>query len=522
MRQIGPYEILGELGRGSMAIVFRAFDPMIQRTVAIKVVRLPDHASPTDKEQYRQRILREIRSVGRLSHAGIVVIHHSAEDQGFPYIVMEFLEGQILDKLIDSGPLDKPAALPLIKQISEALDYAHQQGVIHRDIKPANIMVRADRTVKIMDFGIAKAAEAIPLTEAGSLLGTPLYMSPEQVLSKPLDGRADQFSLAVVAYCMLTKHKPFVAENMGTLFKKLLHEQAPSPSSINPALPQNVDGVFAKALAKQPGDRYMTCSDFAHALEAAWSQHSLHEATITTPTVLIQHTATMGEHPAHGLRMKVNPKDGLTYVWIPAGTFGMGCSAKDGECSENERPSHQVTITKGFWIGQTAVTQAAYQAVMGRNPSRFKGADRPVDTISWAEAQNYCELVGMRLPTEAEWEYAARAGSDEPRYGALDAIAWYRGNSGGETHPAGQKQPNAWGLYDVLGNVWEWVADWYEDKYPNKAQQDPSGPRNGLYRVLRGGSWDFGPGGMRVSFRGKYVPEARSGIFGFRCAGDLL
>ena len=161
----------------------------------------------------------------------------------------------------------------------------------------------------------------------------------------------------------------------------------------------------------------------------------------------------------------VNPRDGLTYVWIQQGTFQLGCLPGDSECRAEEKPAHQVTITTGFWMGQTEVTQEAYQHVMGTNPSFFKGAKLPVEEIIWNDAQSYCLKVDMRLPTEAEWEYAARAGGNRSRYGDLDGIAWYNANSGSKTHEVGLKQANAWGLHDTLGNVLEWVADWYSD-YP--------------------------------------------------------
>ena len=178
---------------------------------------------------------------------------------------------------------------------------------------------------------------------------------------------------------------------------------------------------------------------------------------------------------ASRLRTMVNPKDGLTYVWIPAGTFTMGCSAGDGQCYDDEKPAHQVTIASGFRMGRTTVTQEAYQRVAGKNPSHFKGAQLPVDSVNWNEAQNYCRAVGMRLPTEAEWEYAARAGSSGSRYGDIDQIAWYVGNSGGKTHEVMQKQPNAWGLYDTLGNIRQWTTDLPTREYSVKVQAN-NGP----------------------------------------------
>ncbi len=214
---------------------------------------------------------------------------------------------------------------------------------------------------------------------------------------------------------------------------------------------------------------------------------------------------------------KVNPKDGLSYVWIPPGTFMMGCSPGDTQCSSDEKPAHQVTITRGFWFGQTPVTQQAYQRVTGQNPSRFKGADLPVETVNWDEAKAYCAAVGGRLPTEAEWEYAARAGSTGARYGNLDKIAWYSENSGGKTHEVGQKLANAFGLYDMLGNVWQWVADWSGEYQPG-AQADPSGAESGP--APRGGSWDSWEEEMRVSYRLRVDPDVRNNGIGLRCVGE--
>ena len=215
---------------------------------------------------------------------------------------------------------------------------------------------------------------------------------------------------------------------------------------------------------------------------------------------------------------RVNPNDGLTYVWIPPGTFRMGCSPGDTECTDDEKPAHSVTISKGFWLGQTEVTQSAYQKLTGNNPSALKGNSLPVEKVSWTEASAYCKAAGGRLPTEAEWEYAARAGSTAARYGALDAIAWHSGNGQERTHEVGEKLKNGFALYDMLGNVWEWTADWYGYYTPNEAT-DPKGPASGSARLLRGGSWGFGPRVVRLSIRNKNAPSNRFSDFGFRCVG---
>jgi formylglycine-generating enzyme required for sulfatase activity len=215
-----------------------------------------------------------------------------------------------------------------------------------------------------------------------------------------------------------------------------------------------------------------------------------------------------------------NPKDHLPYVFIAPGTFTMGCSPGDSDCLADEKPARPVAITKGFWIGQTEATQAAYARVMkGDNPSSFKGANLPVETVSWNEADAYCRAVDMRLPTEAEWEYAARAGNTSERYGDIDKIAVYNAIS---TAAVGSKVPNAWGLYDMLGNVWEWTNDWYDEEYyKNSRKDDPPGPSQRLEKVVRGGAWDGSPLGVRASVRGRLVPTYRDSSIGFRCAGEL-
>ena len=214
---------------------------------------------------------------------------------------------------------------------------------------------------------------------------------------------------------------------------------------------------------------------------------------------------------------KVNPKDGLTYVWIPPGTFQMGCSPGDTECFDNEKPAHRVTITKGFWLGQTTVPQQAYQRIAGKDPANHKGPNFPVEEVDWDEATAYCKAIGGRLPTEAEWEYAARAGTTGARYGKLDDIAWYDANSGGASHEPAQKLPNAFGLYDMLGNAWQWMADWFGD-YPAGPQTDPTGPSSGQYREPRGGSWGSTARLTRASYRGYVEQSHRGGKLGIRCA----
>ncbi|MBF0461737.1 MAG: formylglycine-generating enzyme family protein [Magnetococcales bacterium] len=227
---------------------------------------------------------------------------------------------------------------------------------------------------------------------------------------------------------------------------------------------------------------------------------------------------------------------GMAFVLIPSGSFTMG--APSGPDAKNlnydEVPQHPVAISKAFYLGKYEVTQAQWESIMGNNPSEFKGADRPVEKVNFVDVQQFVKRLNekegtevYRLPTEAEWEYAARAGTTtrfpwgESECGA-ELFAWYDANSGKQTHPVGQKQPNAWGLYDMEGNVWEWVQDWHDGRYyENTPGNDPTGPEKGSYRVFRGGSWEYEPALLRPSYRNDSRPDRRYNDLGFRLARTI-
>ncbi len=211
-----------------------------------------------------------------------------------------------------------------------------------------------------------------------------------------------------------------------------------------------------------------------------------------------------------------SPPPGM--VFVAGGTFQMGSSRGDSD----EKPIHTVTVSS-FYMDKTEVTQAEYRKVMGKNPSNFSGCDDcPVENVSWNDANAYAQKVGKRLPTEAEWEYAARGGNKSKGYtysggNNLDAVGWYNDNSGSKTHPVAQKQPNELGLYDMSGNVWEWCSDWYDKGYYSRSpQNDPQGPNSGIYRVLRSGGWGNGGSSCRVANRSRLRPVSWSNACGFR------
>jgi serine/threonine protein kinase len=259
--RFGRYEILSELGRGAMGVVYKARDPKINRIVAVKTISLAGQPAE-DELDYRQRFFREAEAAGRVSHPGIVTIFDVGEEPETraPYIVMEFVNGESLDKVLskdDAHKLPVETALRLALELAEALDCAHRQGVVHRDLKPANILMTEDGHAKIADFGVAKL-NLSNQTLAGRALGTPAYMSPEQLNGEAVDGRSDLFSLGVILYTVLTGHRPFQGNSALTVsFKVVNHEPMP-PTLFDTALPEGLDAIIARAMAKDPADRYQS------------------------------------------------------------------------------------------------------------------------------------------------------------------------------------------------------------------------------------------------------------------------
>jgi diguanylate cyclase (GGDEF)-like protein len=280
---LGRYEIIEELGRGAMGIVYKAYDPLIERFVAIKTINLRV-LSETERSEYAARFYQEAKAAGHLSHPNIVTIYDLGESGNVAYIAMELMEGRELQEMIyGKGRLLVTDALNIAIQVAAGLSYAHQRGVVHGDIKPSNIMVLGDNLVKIADFGIAKMASShqISSTESrqeDSVYGTPPFMSPEQIQGKSTDARSDIFSLGVVLYYMLTDRLPFPEEDIDLLRHQIAGADPEKPSSINPGIPEALDAVIYKCLEKTPDDRYKNANDLANDLRSCRSA-MLHAAT---------------------------------------------------------------------------------------------------------------------------------------------------------------------------------------------------------------------------------------------------
>ena len=270
MDRVGRYQITRELGRGAMGVVYLAVDPTIGRHVAIKTIRLSEVNDPDERAKLRERLFREARSAGILSHPGIVTIYDMEEKGDTAFIAMEFVDGPTLDQLLSKRePLAPEQLMSILRQTAAALDYAHAKGIVHRDIKPANIMIASDGAVKITDFGIAKVTTSQQYTQTGTILGTPNYMSPEQVQGLAVTGRADQFSLAVIAFEMLTGDRPFTGEHLTTVVYKIVAEDPPPVQRLNPTLGPQIDAVLRHGLMKKPEARYSLCIEFVNGLDAA-------------------------------------------------------------------------------------------------------------------------------------------------------------------------------------------------------------------------------------------------------------
>jgi eukaryotic-like serine/threonine-protein kinase len=647
--RLGHYEVLEVLGRGGFGIVVKAFDEMLHRVVAIKVMSVQLAAtSPA-----RKRFLREARASAAVRHEHVVAIH-AVEEQPIPYLVMEYIAGETLQQKLDRvGPLDVPDVVRLGRQIAAGLAAAHAEGLIHRDVKPGNILLETgvEPRVKITDFGLARAADDASLTQSGVIAGTPMYMAPEQAAGEHIDQRADLFSLGSVLYVMCSGRPPFRASTTLAVLKRVA-EDTPRPiREIIPEVPEWLCAIIAKLHEKAPADRVQSAkkvaevlgehlgelqfgapgravsesdrsksdapaaiAPFAEApglprrrfgmkrtavLAAAacalaamviaagvyyWPPGLFKGMPVTSP-VIHPDTPPLAVAPfdaaqakAHqeawakhlGVDVEITNSIGMKLRLIPPGQFLMGSPDDEPGREAQEGPQHQVVITRPFYMGVHDVTVGQFKAfvkakgylteaekgqgawqpspdgfwkqdpqVNWQNPRFEQGDDHPIVCVSWNDAKAYCDWLSERegkkytLPTEAEWEYACRAGSNTRfSFGdddqELGEYAWSNANSKGKTHPVGQKRPNAWDLYDMEGNVSRWTADWHTgDYYQKSPQQDPPGPRAGTIgtRVLRGGNWWWGANESRAAHRNGdfWHPWQSATNIGFRVVqvGDL-
>jgi serine/threonine-protein kinase len=647
--QFEHYQLIAKLGQGGMATVYKAYDTRLERDVAIKVVR-KESIPPEQLERILKRFEREAKALAKFIHPNIVPVHDYGEFQGAPFLVMAYLPGGTLKERIGQ-PLPVQTALRYVIPIAGALGYAHQRGVIHRDVKPSNILTTEDGALMLSDFGIAQILEeaTTQLTATGMGVGTPEYMAPEQWQGKAT-AASDQYALGVVLFELLTGQKPYSAETPLAVALKVMSEPLPRPSDLVPEIPEDVEKVLYKALARDPQDRYEDMEVLRKALgimiavssdsplkgkaqeisfipdepnqekqpvrtpksepiaapvktepePREWAlqpSESVTQDELDATGVEEMRASTKNETKKRGLPkwavwggigvvcvillclaivlvgnlidfrkdgdeslatsatitptqepiVSINEKDGAEMVYVPAGEFLMG--SEDANADNDEAPEHTVYLD-AYWIYKYEVTNEQYAVFLNEMGNQSEGGatwldasdedanihesggewtadsgyeDHPVVEVTWYGAQAYCTWAGGELPTEAQWEKAAR-GEDGGTYpwGEADPncdLVQY-GSCPGDAITVGSLPAGAspYGALDMAGNVWEWVADWYDaDYYKNSPTQNPTGPASGTTRVLRGGSWFSYERVLRASLRLRSSPVGSNLNLGFRC-----
>jgi TonB family protein len=321
--RFGRYEVLAEIGEGAMGRVYAAWDPAVSRVVAVKTIKT-EVLTPETLPEYRRRFRREAQAAGGLNHPSIVRVF----DVGDDYLVMEHVEGKTLQRLVrEGGPIEPATALRLLAPVAEAVDYAHRAGVVHRDIKPANVIVQPDGQPKLMDFGVAHVQASV-VTTAGEILGSPTYMSPEQIAGQEVTGRSDVYSLAVVAYEILTGQPPFQGTTITQIIYSVMHDPPPPPRLWNAALPSRWDDVFSRALAKDPAQRFATGVDFVTALDLRELEHGRssegEEAVPSVPREVPDDSPTVVASPVPGPATGPGPDASRVVLLVLAGFAGLG------------------------------------------------------------------------------------------------------------------------------------------------------------------------------------------------------
>ena len=670
---IGQYQIIEQMGRGRMATVYKAYQPNLDRYVAVKVLA-PDLA---DTQGFVARFEREAKAVARLRHRNILTVFDYGRQEDVFYLVTEYVGGGTLRGYL-GWPQDLAYAVNIVSQVGNALAHAHRQGMIHRDVKPANILMAEDDWPLLSDFGLVKmVADGTQLTASGASVGTPQYMSPEQAQGLAVDGRSDIYCLGAVLYEAIAGRPPFTTDSPMAVILMHINEPLTPPRKLRPDLPKEMERVILKALAKSPADRYQRMEDFltdlrevcpppsnsavVHQDDASarpavpaadllastsvapsrpsrrrsspWAGIALGLVLVltlllsllllkvsSTPAATIsptaKPTATLSPtdvsevvgpspstaspsptaalfpsptvvpsvpalvpttYPSPTILARAWEADDAEMVYVPAGEFIMGSD----DLGDDEQPVHRVALD-GFWIDRYEVSNERFARFVdtsdyqteaeargwgwvwkGSQWEKVEGADwrhphgpdssieghmtLPVVLVSWNDADAYCRWAGKRLPSEAQWEKAARGpstgsprpgsgqagqvpetGSSGRRYAWGDEFDSARANTKeaglGDTMPVGSFSPQGnspYGAADMTGNVWEWVADWYgSDYYGHAPPANPPGPATGTYKVLRGGSWPFDEVYARTAFRYNVRPDYTYDFAGFRCASS--
>ncbi len=532
--QIGQFILLNKVGSGGFGDVWKAEKRTALDTnhFALKFFRPKDDRIDFDKIGKELGVWKQLKGLPHI----ISVIELDRFDD-YVYVVSDFADGGSLESWLKDKPSGKASsqaeAVKITLEILRGLENLHEKGFVHRDLKPDNILIMNGRHC-LADFGVSR--EIKTHSKATGTAGTMEYMPPEAFEKNPsITPQTDIWAVGVILQKLLTGELPYPQEDYPSLVSAILMFE---PEEMPESIPEGLREIVKKALQKERENRFQTAREMIEALKnpqgflAGFEPKTSETFTVIdedfykTEQLVIEPIKDWREIETEKAEKLADSNNlqtltdsiGMEFVKIPAGSFMMGSDRKD-----NEKPIHKVTVNYEFYMGKYEVTQEQYESVAGSNPSSFKNCPKcPVENVSWDDTQEFIRKLNAkndgykyRLPTEAEWEYAARAGTTGDFYGNPDSIAWYGDNSGGKIHPVGQKQANAFGLYDMSGNVWEWCQDWFGE-YPSGTVTNPTGATSGSFRVVRGGSWDDTAGYLRSAFRNLYAPSKRSSFLGFR------
>jgi formylglycine-generating enzyme required for sulfatase activity len=523
------YRPIKFLGEGGFGRTFQAIDEKRLNTPCVIKQFLPQQAGSAALAKATELFQQEAKRLQELGkHPQIPDLEAFFPQDGRLYLVQDFIDGQnLLEEFKNQGKLKEPQIRIILTELLPVLQFIHDNQVIHRDLKPENIIRSKNGQLFLIDFGVSKETSGSILTRVGTVTGTPGYAPPEQFRGMVYHS-SDLYSLAVTCVRLLTGHfqeadgadKLFDTRKMQWQWQKYV------------SLSQELTTVLETMLQDIPTRRYDSAAEVLAALA--------NQKTIVIPT------PTNPPKPPANINVNINPQSSFTedlgngvkleMIAIPGGTFWMGSPANEAERGDNESPQHQVTVPS-FFMGKYPLTQAQYQAIMGHNPSYFIGNNRPVETVSWDHAVTFCRKLSQRtgknyrLPSEAEWEYACRAGTKTP-FSFGDNITTdlvnYNGNYPYKSAPKGKYReqttdvgnfpPNAFGLYDMHGNVWEWCEDDWHENYINapingSAWKNRSGSN---IKLLRGGSWYYFARYCRSALRLKDSRGLCYRLYGFR------
>jgi serine/threonine protein kinase len=558
------YQVLSELGRGGMAIVYLAHDNKFDTNVAVKVL----NKEFVHNENIRKRFLAEAKNMFKMSHPNIIKVTDLIDDADNVAFVMEYIEGETLKEYLDrKGKLSDDEIKNLFSQMLDAVGYVHEQNLVHRDIKPSNFMLDKKGKIKLMDFGIAKNTDATTAeytqTSTGMQMGTPMFMSPEQIRSsKEVNHLTDIYSLGVVLWQMVVGEKPYDTSTLSNfdLQTKIVKEPLRKSNTI-------WDDIIQKATQKNPEQRYTTIQFFQVAIHQPRNNFDTERTILETKTEKKEETVVekTKEEPnkntnrsssqAHAASSSNEDKKPSSRKWFYLGIGVVLVSLllfifkeKLESLEKNEFGNEVETFSeaniralkipgKSYYMGETEVTRAQFEAFVNATGYQttaekegwsyvYDGTDwynkdgvnwrynvsgtgqqpsnHPVIHVSWYDARAFAQWAGGRLPTEEEWEHAAKGGQNFTYAGSnnINEVAWYDDNSGNKTHSVKGKKANGYGLHDMSGNVLEWTNSWYDN-----SQSD---------RVVRGGSWYGNAEDCRIDNRYDYDPDFRSYYNGFR------